>query len=309
MGGARKLGIALGGGGARGMAHIGFFQVLDEAGIEVSVVTGTSMGAIVGAGYAIHKSGRVLQDFFERFLESEVFNLAKFGFIKGANTKLPEKSGLTERLGGIFKRALFHGMMLTRPGLLSDDLYKQIIDFFIPEIDFSQTKLPFACAALDLASGQNVVFDSGSLRLAVRASAAIPGMTEPVYHENHIYCDGGATMNVPVEPLIKMGANPIIAIDVDRDVETLDSFGNVIEVIIRLADSASGRLKEKELAHADLVIAPEVGEIHWADYEAGVSFIECGRNAARDNLSAIKDLAGRKWWKIGLGGSTRKSSR
>ncbi len=296
----KRLGLALSGGGARGLAHIGFLQVLDEAGIRISALSGTSMGAIVGAGFAVYRQSRIMEEVFNKFLESDLFGKTRLNFLNEAQKKQEDDWHLLDWIGGKMKKIIFQGIMLTRSGLLSDDVYKEVIDFFIPEVNFDQTKIPFACVALDLINGRTVVFREGRVRLAVQASAALPGLTEPVDCEGHLYSDGGGVMIVPVEPLLEMGAQVIVAVDVDREVQLQESFGNVLEVIIRWADAASSRLKTKDLALADLVVRPEVGDSHWSDFQAAEKFIASGRKAARENLERIRRLVEPDpWWSLG----------
>lgn len=300
MAGGRKLGLALSGGGARGLAHIGFLEVLDEAGFEVAAVSGTSMGAIVGAGYAIYSEAGILAEVFGKFLESELFSKARFDFLSEVQKKPEEDWNLIEWIGGKMKKIIFQGIMLTRSGLLSDRVFREIIEFFIPEVTFDQTRIPLACTALDLIDGRTVIFREGRIRTAVQASAALPGLTEPVGGGGHLYSDGGGVMVVPVEPLFEMGAEVVVAVDVDREMGHQETFGNVVEVVIRWAEAASARLKEKDLAQADLVVRPRVGEAHWSDFHQAQLFIEQGRQAARENLDRIGRLvSARKWWSLG----------
>ena len=296
----RKLGLALSGGGARGIAHIGFLQVLEQEGIEVSAVSGTSMGAIVGGGFAIYRESRILEDLYHKFLKTDLFHRASFDFLNQAQKKHENDQGWLDWLGGKMRRIIFQGIMLTRSGLLSDEVYKRIIDFFIPEVTFDQTGIPLACAALNLTEGRTVIFREGRVRPAVQASAALPGLTEPLHYQGRLYSDGGGVMVVPVEPLKDMGAQVIVAVDVDKPVKPQESFGNVLEVVIRWAEAGSARLKEKDLAQADLVIRPEVEKGHWSDFQAAEEFMEAGRRAARENLEAIQRLMEpRLWWNLG----------
>ena len=299
----RRLGLALGGGGARGLAHVGFLQVLSQAGIEVAAVSGTSIGAIVGAGYALYRDSRILQEVFEKFLKSDLFKEARFDFLTEIEAKQTDEAGLAVWLGGRMKRIIFQGMMLRRSGLLSDESYKRIINFFIPEVSFGQTKIPFACAALNLVDGRTRIFRQGSLPLAVQASAALPGLTEPVGCEGALYSDGGGVMVMPVEPLLEMGAEVVVAVDVDRPLEIKESYGNVVEVLIRWAEAASTRLKEKDLALTDLLVHPRVDDYRWADFNQGLEIIELGRRAARERLEEIKSLVRPRWWRLGRSGA------
>jgi len=294
VGRPRRLGLALGGGGARGLAHIGFLKVLAEAGLEVACLSGTSMGALVGAGCAVGLSADSMEETYWRLAESELFKRARLDLVQ-CLVEEPESDNLYTRLNWLAKRYYVRGLMLTRNAVLDLDFFRELIAFFLPRADFSQVRIPFACAALELTRGRPQVFTRGSLFDAVCASAALPGFVPPVPIEGKLYCDGGPVMIVPVTPLKDMGAEVTVAVDVDTPIEDQDEFRNLLEVIIRAAEASTLLLKETQLEQADLVIRPEVSHCHWSDFRWAEKAFTAGREAGLQHLPEIRDLVRRRW--------------
>jgi len=294
VGRPRRLGLALGGGGARGLAHVGFLQVLAEAGLEVACLSGTSMGALVGAGLALGFSAGSLEETYWRLAESDLFKRARLDLVQSLVEK-PESDNLYTRLSWLAKRYYAQGLMLTRNAVLDLDFFRELIAFFLPQTDFSQAKIPFACAALELTRGRTQVFTRGSLFDAVCASAALPGFVPPVPIEGRLYCDGGPVMIVPVTPLRDLGAEVTVAVDVDTPIEDQDEFRNLLEVIVRATEASSWLLKETQLEQADLVVRPEVSHCHWSDFKWAETCLQAGREAGLQRLPEIRDLIRRRW--------------
>ena len=285
----RSLGLALGAGGARGLAHVGVLEVLCREGIQVSALSGTSMGAIVGGAFAIHNDFTVIRNILNDFLASDLYRRPRFDQIKQASSR-PEEESISSRLARVFNRFYFQGMVLARQGLFSREVFESIIDFFIPPLNFDQAQIPFCAVALDLRSGREAIFTSGDLRTAVKASAAMPGLVSPMIMGESVFCDGQQLMSVPVEPLLNREVEVIIAVDVDRPPETQDDFNNILEVVIRADECAAHRLKEIQIAQADQVIRPAVDNYHWSDFKYALDIVAAGKTAAEEALPRLKEL-------------------
>lgn len=295
MGNQRTIGLALGGGGARGLAHIGVLQVLEENGLAVTAISGSSVGAIIGAGYALYQSyHRVRERFFE-FLDSPLYHEINFERIKAAVTE-PEDDSLPHRLGWLIKRNYLRGRLLTKSGLLSAETFGRVIDFLIPDRAFADTQLKYCCTALDLTNGRPHVFRRGPLRPAILASSSAGGLVAPVHVEGRTMTDGCWVWTVPVEPLRGTYVEAIIAIDVDQDLRPVEEFGSIVDIILRAHDAALDVVKQDQLTMAELVIRPQVGNFHWSDFKEADRIIALGRQAAQEALPQIKDLAVRRWW-------------
>ncbi len=267
---SKKVGLALGGGAARGLAHIGVLQVLQEKGIPIDMVAGTSIGAIVGALYAGGiDAGRIKRMFLDisrkrlnPFIDP---SLPRSGFIKG--NKL--KDFLKSNMGGDMK--------------------------------FADLEIPFACVATDIDTGEEVVFHKGPVLEAVRASISLPAIFTVVRCKNRYLSDGGLVNPVPVSVLRQMGADFVIAVNVIPEVsERTRRLGkgqkdnpaepNIIHVIVQALQIGTYSLVRASLEKADVVIEPEVAHIGAGDLHHAGECIEQGDIAARAAVPEIKRL-------------------
>ena len=250
---APTIGVSLGGGFARGMAHIGVLQVLEEHRIPIDYIAGVSAGAIVAAAYA---SGASPQEIAKvavsmRFGDVARWTFAKLGFC------------CTDRMGGLLSRLL----KCSR---------------------FEDMKKPVAVVATDLKTGNPVTFGGvGDVGLAVRASCAFPGIFQPIRLEGHTLTDGAISMEVPSEPLRKMGAKRVIAVCIPKEDETAEPT-NLVEVIGRSMQIMQMRTEDLWRAQSDLVIAPQVARWSWHDFRHAEQVIEAGADSARKALPLIR---------------------
>ncbi len=229
----KKLGLALGSGGSRGVAHIGFLQALEEAGIRADYVTGCSMGSIVGACYCAGATPAAMK---------EAVICLKLGDLAALNVMPLRSNGL---------------MKMTKAR-------KRIVDF-IGEKDFSELKIPFKCVATDLIQGKVVVLDEGSVVDAALASSSIPGAFTPASIGEHtMLVDGGILERVPAHLLRPMGAEVVVAVDVlgnlmvEKEVK-----GNLVDTLLRCIDIMDTRNTQRKHAarkhSVDLWLEPELG--------------------------------------------------
>lgn len=256
-----KMGIALGGGGAKGYAHIGVLRAFSEAGIEFDAVSGTSIGALVGAVYAAGKLPR-LED-----------ASLKYGF-----RDIPFLLGPTWPARGLFS------------GNYVERLLREIIGID----DIEDLGKQFAAVAVDVNRAEVVTFTSGSLRTAVHASMAIPGLFKPVVQGDMLLVDGGVLEPVPVKVLRELGADVIVAVDLlgnfsgDR---TMADF-TLVDIIQRSSIIAQKRLTEYSFRECppDVVISPRLLHVRVLDFHRGRSIIEVGREAAESAVPGLKRL-------------------
>jgi NTE family protein len=250
-----KVGIALGGGGARGFAHIGVLRVLEQEKIPVDVVVGTSVGALIGALYA--DSGRVLD---AEFLATEVGKETFFDF--GA---MPIFSG----------------------GLAKGEALADFLTGNLRHSTFETMPVRFGAVATELRTGRTVVFEQGSVAQGVRASSAIPGVFVPVEIGGELFVDGGVTDPVPADAVRARGADVVIAVAIPaavRDRAPSTPVGIVLQSIAIL----SSRLQELRAQEADVVIVPDVGDVAYDDFTQKKRMIEAGEAAARAALPGLR---------------------
>jgi NTE family protein len=250
-----KIGLALGGGGARGFAHIGAMRVLEQEKIPVDLVVGTSVGSLVGALYA--DQGKVLD--------------AEFNALQVETTDLFDYRATSIFSGGLIKGEKLEKFLRER----------------LKSTNIEQMKVPFAAIAVDLRSGQTVIFDHGPIAQAVHASCAIPGIFAPVVMDGVSYVDGGVTDPVPSDIARSLGADVVIAMAIPAPAAgpvPKNPIG-VIHRAISIMCSEIGALRAKE---ADVVIWTEVGKIDYDDFSQKKEIIEAGEAAARAALPAIR---------------------
>lgn len=260
------LGLALGGGAARGLAHIGVLRVLERERIPVDYISGTSMGAVVAAVYA---SG------------TDPAYLARLA------TGLRWESLVDFRLPGL--------------GLISGQKIEQVIRTLTKNRTFDQLKLPLAVVAADLATGDPVVFTDGSVAAAVRASIAIPGVFEPVKYRDGWLVDGGIVNNVPVAAVRNLGASIVVAVDVARDPNRGNPKG-FVDVLYQAISVMGTHLNREELESANLVICPDTSAVGSTGFLKAAECIAIGEKAMEEALPRIKELLGWKDAKDGTGG-------
>jgi NTE family protein len=276
--------LALGGGGARGVAHIGVVLALEAAGLRPRLVTGTSMGAVVGAVYAQHPEGDAGWTRLQEFLDSDLFRRTKVEFIQPA----AENISLAQRARHYVQRVYLQGRVLTRPSVLPGDVVRSVVDYFIEDGYLEDTRIPFAAVAADMGTGQAVTLHQGPIREAVLASMSIPGFMPPVELNGRQLMDGGVVSLVPIEAAISLGASRVVAVDVEKELAPLKDGLSALEVIFRADEIQGNELRKLKNRAADLVLIPQVGEIHWSDFNQVERVLDAGRAAVEGNLDAIR---------------------
>lgn len=285
-----RLGLALGGGGARGLAHIGVLKVLDEEEIKISSITGCSMGAIIGGLYSYFGNALNVEEFIYRAIKDPRFE--KLGMeALSENSKFPDKNYFEQFFGYIGGR--FNALKaLRRLSYFDDELTDEIYQM-IPDIPIENLKIKFSAIATDLISGEEINFTKGSLRDAIRASSAIPGIYPPVIINDYLLVDGSASESVPVGKVREIGADRVLAVNVIKNLQVDRKTKNILDILYRIEDITSYHLSLVRLKEADLIISPQVKKLSWADFDKAEEIIKCGEEAARENLEKIKKLINR----------------
>ena len=282
-----KIGLVLGGGGARGLAHIGVLQSLQAYGIPIDIIVGSSIGAMIGAIYAQHPDADFVEKKYREFLASENFSaLGGTRFRKG-NKYEPED--LLQQLSREIKRRVVINLAAHRKSLLKSDRLKVSVENLIEPGLIEDTAIPFACSAVDITSGQEVVFQSGDIHQAISASAAIPGFLPPVPFNGHQLVDGSVINNFPIDTAREMGADVVIASNVSATFEH-EEVNNVVDIIIRANAAASAKINRLSLKNADLVLTPPIGKVNWSDFEQVDFLIEKGKLEAQRSIEDIRRI-------------------
>jgi len=282
-----KLALALGGGGVRGLANIGVLQALEEAGIVPDIVTGTSMGAIVGSIYADTLDVKKTRETIHGFLNSKEFLHRASKLLLSSDMD----RGFLDKVFGTAKKGYFFYRFLFRKSVISPELFLLEMDRLIPDKEFSELKIKFACVALDIISGYSEILHSGSIREAVRASSSVPGMLPPVKIDNRMYVDGGWIETVPVSAAQALGAGFVVGVDVSREISSIsyhDDIKNSMDIIFRADDIVRSTMNTLRTREADFVIHPQVGDADWSDFDNLDSYIESGYRTTREIIGSLK---------------------
>ena len=249
-----KIGLALGGGAARGFAHVGVIAVLEEAGLKPQIVVGTSAGSLVAAIYASGKTSAQLQQ-------------TALGM---------EEVAITDWMLPIFGKGMFRGEALGR-------YVNQLVGGRLIE----NMAIPLGIVATDLNSGQAVLFQRGDTGTAVRASSAVPAVFVPVKISGHEYVDGGLVSPVPVRFARQMGADIVIAVDISSPPEG-NPAGDTLQILLQTFAIMGKSINQYELKEADVVVRPSLGGLRSADFSARKQAIDSGRAAMLAALPALK---------------------
>ncbi len=279
-----KVGLALGGGGARGLAHLGVLQVLEEEKIPIDVISGTSMGAIIGALYAYNPDINTVMTKVRACVETGSFRALMFDL-----NKEKDREGLLYKFSGFIKRAYLSTIIKTRLSVISKDRIENVINELLPDIEIRKLGIPFAATATNLFKGEEIVIEDGPLRKAVLGSASIPGILPPVEWNGDLIADGGSVSECPINGCRKLGADIVIAVNVKSRKRYLDKLDNGLEVISRANYITGTKLNDLNLLAADIVINPAVGNIHWANFKRIDYCAKRGERAVWSKLEQIKE--------------------
>ncbi len=288
-----KLGLALGGGGARGLAHIGVLKVLEENKINVSAISGCSMGAVIGALYAHYKDAKEVEKIILDLIENTDFK--KLGFDLWQDKKTNGEFNLLDNFSDYLKVRYQLFKSLNRLSYFEEDISEKLFSF-LPDITLKELKIKYSAIATDLISGKEVNFTSGSLRKVVRASSAIPAIFPPVKIENKLLVDGAASESVPVNSVRTLGADRVLSVDVTRSLHSQKKPENIFDLLYRVEDITSYHLSKIRLENSDLTIHPSVKNLDWSEFVNARSIINEGERAARENLSEIKTLVDKNYY-------------
>ncbi len=298
-----RVGLALGGGAARGLAHIGVLKELQNRGIPIDLIVGTSIGALVGGAFCILGDARKVEERFRSFVHSRDFRRTEFEFLKDSRRDEPS---LLYSVGDLVKRGIFYSFSMTRPSFISRENFYHNIYSLVEDIPIEKCRVRFAAVAADLETGEGAVLDSGSLRQAICASSAIPGLMPPVEVNGRTLIDGGWVSKVPVIEAFKLGADMVIASDISQELEDTRNLKKGLDIIIRANAIKSDVLRNFHCRLADVVIRPRVAHVHWADFVEALTLIDEGERAAAARAPDIQALMERSRWRTRLGFSRGK---
>ena len=253
-----KVALALGGGAARGFAHIGVIKALEAQGIVPDIVVGTSAGSVVGALYAAGNDG---------------FALHKLALAM-------DEAAISDWSVPLFAKVT---------GVIKGEAIQNYVNKTIHNVPLERLKIPFGAVATDLHSGLPVLFRRGNTGVAVRASSAVPGVFQPVRIGSRVYVDGGLAAPVPVRFAREMGADFVIAVNISAQPDAQASAGaSTVDMLLQTFTIMGQSINHYELKEADVVIAPSLGAMKGSDFDSRNLAILAGEQAAMAALPAIR---------------------
>jgi NTE family protein len=251
-----KIALVLGGGAARGFAHVGVIRALEQEKIPIDMIVGTSVGSLIGAIYANDTNS------FE--LEWTAFTLEK---------------------DDLFDYAIFSA--ITGMGLAKGNKLEDFVNAKIPTANIENLKLPFTAIATDLNRGTRVVLDHGSVAKAVHASSAIPGVFNPVDYQGKVLVDGGLMDNIPISVAREKGADIVIAVDISENVVNFN-ITNIVDVVLQSVNIMFNENTKNRKKEADVLIAPAVGDVGMLDFTQKKRCMQAGIEATQKAMPEIR---------------------
>ena len=242
-----RIGLALGGGAARGLAHLGVLQVLIEEKIPIDFIAGVSVGSIVAAGFA---AGLSMEQLIQQAESVTWKHLSRWS--------------------------------LSLRGFNRNDRMADWLESILPVSTFEELKVPLRVLATDLRTGKPVVLERGPLFPAIRASCAIPGLYVPVEVNGCLLADGYLTCNLPVQQVREMGADIVVASAIGLEISDQVNLNNIYQILLRSFSIMSSAVQNNSLSDADVLIQPRIENFSWTDLDALSKLIEAGEGAARE---------------------------
>jgi NTE family protein len=287
---APRIGLALSGGGARGLAHVGVLKVLEELRVPVHCVTGASIGAIVGGSFASGVPPGRLEDTVVKTNWSEVF------------TDRPPRAEISSRRKQDDYKTLFapefgvkeSGLVLPKgilAGVSIEGYFRGLTETAVGIDDFQKLPVPFRAMATDIETGESVVLDRGNLAQAMRASMAVPGAMAPVEIGGRLLVDGGIANNLPIDEARKLCAEVVIAVNISTPPLTREQITSALSVSVQLLNFLGKQTVDRQLAGMgprDVLIAPDLGDISAGSFERSAEAIRIGEAAARAMAEQLK---------------------
>lgn len=260
---SKKLGLALGAGGARGVAHVGFLKALEENGIKPDYIAGSSMGAVVGGCYAKGMHIDEIKDIVLKIKAMDIVDISP--------------------------------MSLTKLSLLKSKKVQNLFLQYLGNTTFEELHIPFACTAVDLLSGKLVIFDKGPVAVGVQASSCIPSIFRPVHLDGKILVDGGVLCRVPIEQVRKMGADVVVAVDVLINTsKPVESIPNIFSMLLRVYDIMDNNqtqiAKKRKRNRCELYLQPEMEGLDAVAVKNLDKAYQEGYDLGIKNIEKIKEL-------------------
>lgn len=264
------------------MAHIGVLKVLQRERIPIDCIAGTSMGAIVGGLFALTADAYAIEREALR-LQEKIPRLEKFSI-----RSIPKRRRLAiGKLMDFLKEVYLVNLGVTRKYLINSDKIEKLLQGVVGEKEFKEAKIAFAAVTTDLKTGEEIPIREGKMLDAILASASIPGIFPPREKQGHLLVDGGVTSLVPVDAVRQLGADVVIAVNVERGIWRKD-FSHGLDILFQVDDIRGSELNRLKLATADVIVSPDLQHVSWAHFSRVKECIQQGESATERSLPQIK---------------------
>lgn len=283
-----KVGLVLSGGGAKGLAHVAVIKVLEEAGVRVDYIGGTSMGAIVGSLYASGYNAKELDSIiksidFYKLLTNDLPRKSKPFYEKESGEKYALTLPIKNKKIGI-PTALSEGQNVL-------NLLTKLTQHVNNINDFNKLPIPFVCIATNLETGKQEILNKGFLPEAVKASGSFPTLLAPVLIDGKLLTDGGIVNNFPVDEVKAMGADIIIGVDIQGELETKDKLDSAVKIIDQIVGFQMYQKSDYKYKDVDLLIKPNIAKFNVVSFDKISEIIDAGDVAAREKFEELKNIA------------------
>jgi len=286
-----KVGLVLSGGGAKGFAHVGALKVIEESGVRIDYIAGTSMGSIIGGLYAAGYSAKELDSILRSYDMPELLQ-----------DKLPRSASNFYQKENEGKYSVILPIKKGKIGLPSSiskgqsifDLFSRLTEHVHEIEDFEKLPIPFFCIATDLETGEEVVLDKGFLPEAIRASGSFPSFLAPVVIDGRVLVDGGLRDNYPIEKLKEKGVDYIIGVDVQGNLHKIDDLETAPEVLMQIAGYQMYQDIEKKVAMTDVYIKPDISNYNDFSFDKAIELVDVGEKGAKNHIAGLENLAARQ---------------
>jgi len=286
-----KVGLVLSGGGAKGIAHIGVLKILEEEGVKIDYIGGTSMGAMVGglyaAGYTVAQIDSIYKSTnFEEVIQDNLPRRSKSFYTRESEQKYA--------ISFPFKNMKIGIPVSFSKGQNTYDLFTRLLYDYRFYTDFNDLPIPFLCIATDIATGQQVVFKKGNLAQAIVASGAFPTIFSPIEIDGKFLLDGGIVNNYPIEEVRKMGADIIIGVDVQSDLSDGEELNSMAKIVMQIINFQMLNTVDQKRKSTDIYIRPDITGYNVVSFNEAEKILENGKIAAEQYRNQFRQIAERQ---------------
>ncbi len=294
-----KIGLALGGGGARSLAHIGVLRFLEEENVKISSISGTSMGALVGALYALRHNAdyveRIIKEQFDKY-KKDVLSLK----IYGSRSSIEGKNLFLEKPFRFVKDIYLWNLRIVKPYLVHPRPFFRIFRNILRNYKFKDCEINFLCVAVDIIKGEALVITEGPLFKGVAASCALPGVFPPLNTKYGLLVDGGVLAPLPAGYL-KNDTDFVIGVSVEDDLKSSRSIKSSIDMLFTVDRIRYRKIVSDNKKESDFLICPPVSQYSWSDFDKIDEIINAGYVEAKRRRDSLMKAIGKAHWLSFLG--------